>query len=152
MKWLIAVYWWIWLLTVCRSILSAHILTREVGALLCRWPKCWYFYVMWQGGLLATSLLRRFWVQCQYIHKFLHLWFHFNQFTIPDLEDNLSNKFLFVDLSSVPNRYTFTCPYCNCPNFDQDGLVEHCTSLHARDARQVVGNSLVCPLHEEFTF
>lgn len=45
----------------------------------------------------------------------------------------------FVYLSSVPNRYTFTCPYCNCPNFDQDGLVEHCTSLHARDARQVVG-------------
>uniref|UniRef100_H3DKH9 RING-type E3 ubiquitin transferase n=1 Tax=Tetraodon nigroviridis TaxID=99883 RepID=H3DKH9_TETNG len=44
-------------------------------------------------------------------------------------------------ISSVPNRYTFTCPYCNCPNFDQDGLVEHCTSLHARDARQVV-----CPI------
>ncbi|MCI4387107.1 hypothetical protein PGIGA_G00070360 [Pangasianodon gigas] len=44
-------------------------------------------------------------------------------------------------VSSVPNRYTFTCPYCNCPNFDQDGLVEHCNSQHARDPRQVV-----CPI------
>lgn len=44
-------------------------------------------------------------------------------------------------ISPVPNRYTFTCPYCNCLNLDQDGLVEHCTSQHARDARQVV-----CPI------
>ncbi|XP_039863755.1 E3 ubiquitin-protein ligase RNF114 [Simochromis diagramma] len=44
-------------------------------------------------------------------------------------------------VSSVPNRYTFTCPYCNCQNLDQDGLVEHCTTQHARDARQVV-----CPI------
>ncbi|KAI3357644.1 hypothetical protein L3Q82_016057 [Scortum barcoo] len=44
-------------------------------------------------------------------------------------------------ISPVPNRFTFTCPYCNCQNLDQDGLVEqHCTSQHARDARQVVGN------------
>lgn len=52
-----------------------------------------------------------------------------------------AKQFLFLYLSSVPNRYTFTCPYCNCQNFDQDGLVEHCTSIHARDTRQVVGNS-----------
>lgn len=44
----------------------------------------------------------------------------------------------FLSHSPVPNRYTFTCPYCNCQNLDQDGLVEHCTSQHARDARQVV--------------
>ncbi|KAK2825626.1 hypothetical protein Q7C36_019553 [Tachysurus vachellii] len=44
-------------------------------------------------------------------------------------------------VSSVPNRYTFTCPYCSRPNFDQDGLVEHCNSQHARDPRQVV-----CPI------
>ncbi|XP_074536784.1 E3 ubiquitin-protein ligase RNF114 [Halichoeres trimaculatus] len=44
-------------------------------------------------------------------------------------------------ISPVPNRYTFTCPYCNCQNLDQDGLVEHCTSQHARDTRQVV-----CPI------
>ncbi|CAJ1085033.1 E3 ubiquitin-protein ligase RNF114 [Xyrichtys novacula] len=44
-------------------------------------------------------------------------------------------------ISPVPNRYTFTCPYCNCQNLDQDGLVEHCTSQHARDPRQVV-----CPI------
>ena len=47
---------------------------------------------------------------------------------------------LFLSHSPVPNRYTFTCPYCNCQNLDQDGLVEHCTSHHARDTRQVVGN------------
>ncbi|XP_072553183.1 E3 ubiquitin-protein ligase RNF114 [Salminus brasiliensis] len=44
-------------------------------------------------------------------------------------------------VSSVPNRYTFTCPYCSQQNFDQDGLVEHCTSQHARDPRPVV-----CPI------
>uniref|UniRef100_A0AAV2LXB2 RING-type E3 ubiquitin transferase n=1 Tax=Knipowitschia caucasica TaxID=637954 RepID=A0AAV2LXB2_KNICA len=44
-------------------------------------------------------------------------------------------------ISPVPNRFTFTCPYCNCPNLDQDGLVEHCTSQHSRDTRQVV-----CPI------
>lgn len=51
-----------------------------------------------------------------------------------------------VRLSSVPNRYTFTCPYCNCPNFDQDGLVEHCNSQHVNDSRQVVRSlpSLYC--------
>lgn len=46
-----------------------------------------------------------------------------------------------VIISPVPNRYTFTCPYCNCQNLDQDGLVEHCTSQHARDGHQVV-----CPI------
>ncbi|XP_062871238.1 E3 ubiquitin-protein ligase RNF114 [Trichomycterus rosablanca] len=44
-------------------------------------------------------------------------------------------------VSSVPNRYTFTCPYCHGPNFDQDGLVKHCNSQHAQDPRQVV-----CPI------
>uniref|UniRef100_A0A8C9W5V2 E3 ubiquitin-protein ligase RNF114 n=2 Tax=Scleropages formosus TaxID=113540 RepID=A0A8C9W5V2_SCLFO len=44
-------------------------------------------------------------------------------------------------VSSVPNRYTFSCPYCNCRNLDQDGLVEHCTSQHSRDTRHVV-----CPI------
>ncbi|KAI5612054.1 E3 ubiquitin-protein ligase RNF114, partial [Silurus asotus] len=51
----------------------------------------------------------------------------------------VNNPVLFF--SAVPNRYTFTCPYCDCPNFDQDGLVEHCNSQHARDPRQVV-----CPI------
>ncbi|KAJ8257861.1 hypothetical protein GJAV_G00190530 [Gymnothorax javanicus] len=44
-------------------------------------------------------------------------------------------------VSSVPNRFTFSCPYCSSQNLDQDGLVEHCTSQHARDTRQVV-----CPI------
>uniref|UniRef100_A0A3Q3XPP9 E3 ubiquitin-protein ligase RNF114 n=1 Tax=Mola mola TaxID=94237 RepID=A0A3Q3XPP9_MOLML len=44
-------------------------------------------------------------------------------------------------ISPVPNRYTFTCPYCHCQNLDQDGLIEHCTTQHARDTRQVV-----CPI------
>ncbi|XP_066514935.1 E3 ubiquitin-protein ligase RNF114 [Hoplias malabaricus] len=44
-------------------------------------------------------------------------------------------------VSSVPNRYTFSCPYCRKPNFDQDGLVEHCTSQHAYDP-----NPVVCPI------
>ncbi|XP_057182789.1 E3 ubiquitin-protein ligase RNF114 isoform X1 [Triplophysa rosa] len=43
--------------------------------------------------------------------------------------------------SSVPNRFTFTCPYCDLPNFDQDGLLEHCTSRHTHDPRPVV-----CPI------
>lgn len=111
-----------------------HVLTREVGALLCRWPKTLIFYYIFVlcGRVGHWSL----WVHCLYIYTVFA--FSFNQFSILDWEDT----YLFVYLSSVPNRYTFTCPYCNCPNFDQDGLVEHCTSLHARDARQVVGNLL----------
>uniref|UniRef100_A0A3B3RRK3 RING-type E3 ubiquitin transferase n=1 Tax=Paramormyrops kingsleyae TaxID=1676925 RepID=A0A3B3RRK3_9TELE len=46
-----------------------------------------------------------------------------------------------VRWGAVPNRFTFSCPYCNFQNLDQDGLVEHCTSLHARDTRHVV-----CPI------
>uniref|UniRef100_A0AAZ3R8B6 RING-type E3 ubiquitin transferase n=1 Tax=Oncorhynchus tshawytscha TaxID=74940 RepID=A0AAZ3R8B6_ONCTS len=44
-------------------------------------------------------------------------------------------------IGPLPNRFTFSCPYCNCQNLDQDGLVEHCTSQHARDTRHVV-----CPI------
>ncbi|XP_028850538.1 E3 ubiquitin-protein ligase RNF114 [Denticeps clupeoides] len=46
-----------------------------------------------------------------------------------------------VALRTIPNRYTFSCPYCNCHNLDQDGLVEHCSSQHTKDPRQVV-----CPI------
>ncbi|CDQ74446.1 E3 ubiquitin-protein ligase RNF114 [Oncorhynchus tshawytscha] len=44
-------------------------------------------------------------------------------------------------IGPMPNRFTFSCPYCNYQNLDQDGLVEHCTSQHARDTRHVV-----CPI------
>ncbi|XP_055044003.2 E3 ubiquitin-protein ligase RNF114 [Misgurnus anguillicaudatus] len=44
-------------------------------------------------------------------------------------------------VSSGPNRFTFTCPYCDLRNFDQDGLVEHCISKHAHDKSPVV-----CPI------
>ncbi|XP_039590400.1 E3 ubiquitin-protein ligase RNF114 [Polypterus senegalus] len=44
-------------------------------------------------------------------------------------------------VNPVPNRFTFTCPYCNSQNLDQEGLIEHCTSQHARDPRLVV-----CPI------
>ncbi|RXM91608.1 E3 ubiquitin-protein ligase RNF114 [Acipenser ruthenus] len=40
-------------------------------------------------------------------------------------------------LSAVPNRFTFTCPYCGSQNLDQEGLVEHCNAQHSRDPRQV---------------
>ncbi|NXG33664.1 RN114 ligase, partial [Dromaius novaehollandiae] len=42
---------------------------------------------------------------------------------------------------NFPNRFTFTCPYCSEKNFDQEGLVEHCKTLHSMDAKQVV-----CPI------
>ena len=42
---------------------------------------------------------------------------------------------------SVPNRYTFPCPYCPEKNFDQEGLVEHCKLSHSTDTR-----SVVCPI------
>ncbi|XP_029468791.1 E3 ubiquitin-protein ligase RNF114 [Rhinatrema bivittatum] len=44
-------------------------------------------------------------------------------------------------IRDVPNRYTFTCPYCGKKNFDQEGLVEHCKKGHSMDTRQVV-----CPI------
>uniref|UniRef100_A0A8C3LHK9 RING-type E3 ubiquitin transferase n=1 Tax=Chrysolophus pictus TaxID=9089 RepID=A0A8C3LHK9_CHRPC len=43
---------------------------------------------------------------------------------------------------NFPNRFTFPCPYCSEKNFDQEGLVEHCKTLHSMDARQVVIKSL----------
>ncbi|KAF5917430.1 hypothetical protein HPG69_017321 [Diceros bicornis minor] len=42
---------------------------------------------------------------------------------------------------SVPNRYTFPCPYCPEKNFDQEGLVEHCKLSHSTDTK-----SVVCPI------
>ncbi|XP_054837888.1 E3 ubiquitin-protein ligase RNF114 [Eublepharis macularius] len=45
------------------------------------------------------------------------------------------------DTRSVPNRFTFPCPYCNERNLDQEGLVEHCRKYHSMDAKRVV-----CPI------
>ncbi|NXJ16094.1 RN114 ligase, partial [Odontophorus gujanensis] len=45
------------------------------------------------------------------------------------------------NIRNFPNRFTFPCPYCSEKNFDQEGLVEHCKTLHSKDARQVV-----CPI------
>uniref|UniRef100_A0A2D4NW73 RING-type E3 ubiquitin transferase n=2 Tax=Micrurus surinamensis TaxID=129470 RepID=A0A2D4NW73_MICSU len=42
---------------------------------------------------------------------------------------------------SVPNRFTFPCPYCGEKNLDQEGLVEHCKSYHSNDTKRVV-----CPI------
>ncbi|XP_075427380.1 E3 ubiquitin-protein ligase RNF114-like [Ascaphus truei] len=41
----------------------------------------------------------------------------------------------------VPNRFTFTCPYCRVQNLDQDGLVDHCRKYHFTDPTPVV-----CPI------
>ncbi|CAM9151887.1 unnamed protein product [Lampetra fluviatilis] len=41
----------------------------------------------------------------------------------------------------VPNRCTFTCPYCGARNLDQPGVVRHCTAEHRED-----GNRVVCPI------
>lgn len=113
MDWLLTVYWWIWLVT---GVISIRV-------------KC----LDWRGGahrslsIYSSSF-------CIYDSVSPSWAFLIERITYP--------MFLFVCFSSVPNRYTFTCPYCNCPNLDQDGLIEHCTSLHARDARQVVGDPL----------
>ncbi|XP_007909998.1 E3 ubiquitin-protein ligase RNF114 [Callorhinchus milii] len=44
-------------------------------------------------------------------------------------------------LSNVPNRFTFTCPFCNAKNLDQDGLVEHCITKHTGEL-----GKMVCPI------
>lgn len=138
---------------VHRYKLFTHILTSQVGALL--WAlKHWYFNIymchMAGGGWWSHHSKKFLGSVSRYSYSFC-------------IHDSVwsSSVFLigrrirltrFVFLSSVPNRYTFTCPYCNCPNLDQDGLIEHCTSHHARDARQVVGNSLSHPLRKAATF
>lgn len=60
-----------------------HVLTREVGALLCRWPKTLIFYYIFVlcGRVGHWSL----WVHCQYIYTVFA--FSFNQFSILDWED-----------------------------------------------------------------
>ncbi|XP_060091058.1 E3 ubiquitin-protein ligase RNF114-like [Heteronotia binoei] len=42
---------------------------------------------------------------------------------------------------SVPNRFTFPCPYCSERKLDQEGLVEHCRKYHSLDTKRVV-----CPI------
>uniref|UniRef100_A0A8D1ZSY9 RING-type E3 ubiquitin transferase n=2 Tax=Sus scrofa TaxID=9823 RepID=A0A8D1ZSY9_PIG len=43
--------------------------------------------------------------------------------------------------SAVPNRSTFTCPYCGARNLDQQELVRHCVDNHRSDP-----NRVVCPI------
>ncbi|XP_053771730.1 E3 ubiquitin-protein ligase RNF166 isoform X5 [Desmodus rotundus] len=43
--------------------------------------------------------------------------------------------------SAVPNRSTFTCPYCGARNLDQQELVKHCVDNHRSDP-----NRVVCPI------
>lgn len=40
--------------------------------------------------------------------------------------------------STVPNRSTFTCPYCGARNLDQQELVKHCVDNHRSDPNRVV--------------
>lgn len=42
--------------------------------------------------------------------------------------------------STVPNRSTFTCPYCGARNLDQQELVKHCVDNHRSDPNRVVSN------------
>nr|XP_023413841.1 RING finger protein 166 isoform X2 [Loxodonta africana] len=43
--------------------------------------------------------------------------------------------------SNIPNRSTFTCPYCGARNLDQQELVKHCVENHRSDP-----NRVVCPI------
>lgn len=40
--------------------------------------------------------------------------------------------------SAIPNRSTFTCPYCGARNLDQQELVRHCVDSHRSDPNRVV--------------
>ncbi|XP_045628793.1 E3 ubiquitin-protein ligase RNF166 isoform X2 [Ursus americanus] len=39
--------------------------------------------------------------------------------------------------SAVPNRSTFTCPYCGARNLDQQELLKHCVDNHRSDPNRV---------------
>ncbi|XP_045295937.1 E3 ubiquitin-protein ligase RNF166 isoform X2 [Leopardus geoffroyi] len=43
--------------------------------------------------------------------------------------------------SAVPNRSTFTCPYCGARNLDQQELLKHCVDNHRSDPNRVVGGT-----------
>nr|XP_046205548.1 E3 ubiquitin-protein ligase RNF166-like isoform X3 [Oncorhynchus gorbuscha] len=43
--------------------------------------------------------------------------------------------------SNVPNRSTFSCPFCGARNLDQQELVKHCMENHRNDP-----NKVVCPV------
>uniref|UniRef100_A0A9L0TNM6 E3 ubiquitin-protein ligase RNF166 n=1 Tax=Equus caballus TaxID=9796 RepID=A0A9L0TNM6_HORSE len=52
--------------------------------------------------------------------------------------------------SAIPNRSTFTCPYCGARNLDQQELVKHCVDNHRSDPNRVVSTCAcrgACPLH-----
>ena len=44
--------------------------------------------------------------------------------------------------SNIPNRSTFSCPFCGARNLDQQELVKHCMENHRNDPNKVV--SLLC--------
>ncbi|CAB1339504.1 unnamed protein product [Coregonus sp. 'balchen'] len=43
--------------------------------------------------------------------------------------------------SNIPNRSTFSCPFCGARNLDQQELVKHCMENHRNDP-----NKVVCPV------
>ncbi|NP_001088839.1 uncharacterized protein LOC496148 [Xenopus laevis] len=45
------------------------------------------------------------------------------------------------EVGDIPNRFTFTCPYCQEQNLAREGLVDHCRRFHLTDATPVV-----CPI------
>ncbi|XP_018093041.1 E3 ubiquitin-protein ligase RNF114 isoform X2 [Xenopus laevis] len=50
------------------------------------------------------------------------------------------------EAGDVPNRFTFTCPYCQEHNLSQEGLVDHCKRLHMMDPTPVVLAPSCCSL------
>lgn len=41
-------------------------------------------------------------------------------------------------LCRATNRSTFKCPYCDRPNLDREGIIEHVNNSHSNDIKQVV--------------
>lgn len=67
----------------------------------------------------------------------------------PKVQEQMANCPKFVPVvptsqpipSNLPNRSTFSCPFCGARNLDQQELLKHCMDNHRND-----GNKVVCPV------
>lgn len=81
---------------------------------------------------------------CQKIMYLSRLRNHINtckEINPPSTTSTLLENVSAQSSSNIPNRKTFTCPYCEMKNLDMHSLRDHCNRYHETDTK-----SVVCPI------
>ncbi|CAC5400396.1 RNF166 [Mytilus coruscus] len=84
---------------------------------------------------------------CKWCHKQMPIIQHKAHISVCDMVDTSLPKFRPVKETSqpipkdLPNRSTFSCPFCGEANLDTNGMVKHCNEKHTNESSDVV-----CPI------